>query len=98
MSIVHAAAMSAQPFDATLVRDDGTPLHVVLTGVGEGFFDLFGLPMVRGGGLTHDHHVVAGPQAPFAIVVSYRAWTTMFGSDPNIIGKPLRFAEAPIST
>jgi hypothetical protein len=30
---------------------------------------------------------------PAAIVVSHHAWIDLFGSDPNIIGKTIRFAE-----
>src|SRR5581483_8204210 len=32
---------------------------------------------------------------PFTLVLSHRVWTTMFGSDPTIVGKTLRFAEGP---
>src|SRR5215472_9529699 len=32
LSVVRAAPMAGQPFDATLIRDDGTPVHVVLSG------------------------------------------------------------------
>lgn len=50
--------------------------------------------MARGRGFTHEEHLVAGPGVPLAIVLSHRVWTELFGSDPNVLGKSLRFAEA----
>ena len=40
LSIVRAAGL--QPNDLTLLHDDGTPQHVKVYGVTEGFFELFG--------------------------------------------------------
>jgi putative ABC transport system permease protein len=91
------AGLANQPFDATLVREDGTPINVVATGVTEGFFGLLGLPMARGRAFTHEEHVPGGRDAPLAVVASHRAWTTLFGSDPHIVGKPIRLAEAPVT-
>ena len=45
-----------QPADLTLLHEDGTPQHVKIYGVTEGFFELFGLPMTLGG-FTHEHFV-----------------------------------------
>jgi putative ABC transport system permease protein len=53
-SIVRAAGM--QQADLTLLHEDGTPQHVKITGVSEGFFELFGLPMTLGG-FTHENFV-----------------------------------------
>ena len=33
------------------------------------------------------------PPPPPAVVISHRMWRELFNSDPNIVGKPLRFAE-----
>jgi hypothetical protein len=41
--IVRAAGVSSQPFDATLVRETATPVHVVAIGVSEGFFEVLGM-------------------------------------------------------
>ncbi len=57
MSIVRAAGM--QTADLTLLHEDGTPQHVKIYGVSEGFFELFGLPMTLGG-FTHQHFVPPG--------------------------------------
>jgi putative ABC transport system permease protein len=105
-SIVRAAGMQGN--DVTLIHDDGTPQHVTAYGVTEGFFELFGLPMTLGG-FTHQNFVpppppppaaaqgtpaTAGPPpAPPVVVISYRVWQDLYHGDPNIVGKPIRFAE-----
>ena len=33
------------------------------------------------------------PNTPPSVVISYRIWQDMYGGDPGVIGKPLRFAE-----
>jgi putative ABC transport system permease protein len=96
--VERVAAASGQPFDATLVRDHGAPVGVLMTWVTEGFFDIVGLPMTRGRAFTHDEHVPGGRDAPLAVILSHHAWTTLFGSDPGVIGATLRVAEAPITT
>jgi putative ABC transport system permease protein len=96
-AVLRVAGLSNQPFDATLLRDDGTPMSVQLSGVTEGFFELLGLPMARGRAFTHEEHLVTGRNAPFALVVSHRAWASVFGSDPAIVGKAIRIAELPVT-
>src|SRR3954463_3029378 len=106
-TIVRAAGI--QPVDLTLLHQDGTPQHVKVFGVTEGFFEVFGLPMTLGG-FTHEHFVApvqpppaapgaqapAGPPpAPPVVVISHRIWRELYGSDPAIVGKPIRFAEIP---
>jgi predicted permease len=100
LPIVKAAGM--QTNELTLLRQDGTPQHVRVYGVTEGFFELFGLPMTLGG-FTHDHFVPPappppntppGPGVPPLVVISHRAWQELYNSDPAIVGKPIRFAEA----
>ena len=106
LSIERAAAI--QGFDVTYLHTDGTPqgfrMHLVTTG----FFELFGLPMHKGG-FTPDMFATIPPQPapapgtaagappppppPPAIVISHRAWQSMFNSDEQIVGKPIRFAE-----
>ncbi len=106
-TIVRAAGMQEQTL--TLIHQDGTPQHIKVYGVTEGFFDLFGLPMTLGG-FKPEHHVppppppraAPGAQAPPAgppppppvVVISYRVWQELYRGDPNVVGKPIRFAEA----
>jgi putative ABC transport system permease protein len=61
LPIVRAAGM--QPADLTLLHEDGTPQHVKIYGVTEGFFELFALPMTLGG-FVHEHFVRPAPPPP----------------------------------
>lgn len=88
LSIVKAVGLQQQAL--TLLRDDGTPLPAAVYGVSEGFFELFGLPMAMGTSFMPEHYQDDGPPV---IVISHRIWRDMFGSDPAIAGKPIRFAE-----
>src|SRR5258706_2374325 len=63
LSIARAA--SFQPGDLTLLNADGTPQHVKVYGVTEGFFDLFGLPMTKGG-FQHNDFTPPPPPVPNA--------------------------------
>jgi putative ABC transport system permease protein len=93
--VARAAGYVAQPQEITLTRPDGTPFAAVATGVTEGFFDVFGLPMAAGRGFTHDEHVrIQGNVLP-SLVVSYATWKTLFDSDPDIVGKRVKVAEGP---
>ena len=99
LSIERSAGYNAG--DLTLVADDGTPSHVQVYGVTEGFFELFGLPMTAGG-FTHADHVPLPPPAPNTprqpgppprIVISSGLWKQFYNGDPAIVGKPIHFAE-----
>ena len=108
LSIERAAAH--QGFDVTYLHADGTPQHFRMYAVTVGFFELFGLPMAKGG-FTADQFVPIPPPAqpapgappgppptpppPPAIVISSRLWKSLFNSDDEIVGKPIRFAELP---
>ncbi|OFW05856.1 MAG: hypothetical protein A3H96_15635 [Acidobacteria bacterium RIFCSPLOWO2_02_FULL_67_36] len=99
LSIVRAAGL--QQADLTLLHEDGTPQHVKIYGVTEGFFELFGLPMTLGG-FAHEHFLRPAPPppntppvpgAPPVVVISYRIWQDLYHGDSAIVGKPIRFAE-----
>ncbi len=100
-SIDRAVGASSAPFDVTLLRDNAPPLHAAVYFVGEGFFEVYGLPMTLGSGFTHDQQapITTGPNPgqaggpPPVIVLSHHAWTDLFASDPDIVGKTVRFAE-----
>jgi putative ABC transport system permease protein len=87
LSIVRAAGL--QPQDATFLANDGTPRKTRVYAVTEGFFDVFGLPMTIGT-VAPDQIVTNGPPT---VVISHRVWRDHFGSDPAVVGKPIRFAE-----
>jgi putative ABC transport system permease protein len=100
-SIRRAVGMSSSPFDLTLLRENAPPVHAAVCFVGDGFFELFDLPMTLGSGFTHEQQAplsnggnpgqAQGP--PPLTVLSYHAWTSLFGRDANIVGKTIRFAE-----
>ncbi len=99
VSIVRAAGM--QSADLTLLHENGTPQHVKIYGVTEGFFELFGLPMTLGG-FAHENFVRSAPPGPNAgpgqgappvVVISYRVWQDLYHRDSAIVGRPIRFAE-----
>jgi len=84
-------AVGLQPFDLTLMKDDATPIKTRVFGVSEGFFEMFGLPMTLGGFMPQ--HFVQQNGPPPGVVISTRIWQNMFNSDPQMVGKPIRFAE-----
>ena len=100
LSIERAAGF--QSFDLTLLAADGTPSHVQVHAVTEGFFELFGLPMTTGGFKHDDFTPLPPPQPntppqpgpPPTVVISTRMWKDFFKGDPAIVGKPIHFAEA----
>ena len=100
LSIVRAAGLQSN--DLTLLHDDGTPEHVKVYGVTEGFFELFGLPMTLGG-FAHENFVPPAPPPPNTqpapgpppvVVISYRIWQDLYRGDPSVVGKAIHFAEA----
>jgi predicted permease len=99
LSVERAAAYVSG--DLTLIAGDGTPSHVDVYQVTEGFFELFGLPMTMGG-FTHDDFTPLPPPQPNAppqqrplptVVISQRLWKQFYNGDPAVIGKPIHFAE-----
>jgi len=98
LPLVRAAGVEAHPFDATLLRDDGTAVHVLLSGVTDGFFDVLGIPLARGPGFTHDDFVPAGTNPPLMVVVSHRSWRQLFGGDPATVGRTVHLSEVDAPT
>ena len=106
LSIERAAAL--QPNDLTLLHDDGTPQQVKAYAVTEGFFELFGLPMTKGGFTRDQFAPFVPPPAPApgaqpagpppqpprpVVVISTRIWRDLYNSDEQVVGKSIRFAE-----
>jgi putative ABC transport system permease protein len=98
LPITGAAGILGNPFEATLLRDDGTSVELLLSGVTDGLFQVLGIPMTIGRGFTHEDFLRSGPNAPMALVLSDRLWTEMFGRDPSVVGKTVRIAELSVST
>jgi putative ABC transport system permease protein len=88
------AAMSVH-FDLTLLRNDGTPMAIAGSAVDDGFFPLFGVPLIVGSGFKPEHFHRNGPNGA---VISPRLWHSEFADDPNIVGKTINLTtgSAPI--
>jgi putative ABC transport system permease protein len=72
--------------DLTLLTDAGAR-QVACFGVSEGFFEVFGLPMAVGRAFTpEDYTSWMGSR----VILSGRAWRTMFGGDPRVVGSTIR--------
>src|SRR5262245_42357935 len=93
ISVERAAGF--QPGQLTLMAEDGTPSAVSVYFVSEGFFELFGLPMTRGGFRAEDHAVFQPApnippqqqQGPLpAVVISTRLWASLYNSAPDVVG------------
>jgi predicted permease len=69
----------------------GEPRVVRAGVVGGSFFDVMGLRPVRGRLIDAGDD---GPNAAPVVVLTHRFWTTALGSDPNVIGKPVRLGSS----
>ena len=67
----------------------GEPREVRAGVVGGSYFDVMGLHPVLGRLLDMRDD---GPKAAGAVVLTYRFWTTVLNSDPNVIGKTVRLS------
>ena len=82
---VHRAS-AAFRYELSVVDQTGTPVKALGYGVTEHFFDVFAIPMALGRGFTPDEHVSG---APDSIVLSHRAWQTLFGGRADILGRSI---------
>lgn len=85
-AVTHSALVYRQ--DATVLTDAGAR-QVTSFGVSPGFFELFGLPMTSGRTFSEDDYA-ATPNT--RVVLSQRAWRTIFGANPAVVGSTIRFA------
>lgn len=80
-------ASGAFRYELSIVDGAGVPIKALGYGVVEGFFHVFGVPLALGRGFIAEEHVPGGPDA---IVLSYRAWQTMFGGRHDVLGTSVR--------
>jgi putative ABC transport system permease protein len=83
---VIASALTRR-LDGTILTD-AAPRQITSYGVSEGFFELFAVPTAVGRPFVAEDYA-----APFGsrVVLSYRTWRTLFGADPSIVGRTIRF-------
>ena len=89
-SILNAAGSGR--VDTAIVREDGTTFASIGSGVTEGFFDIFEMPVQAGRVFTHAEWL---PNAPPALVLSSHLWRDLYGGDLSIIGKTIRLVNGP---
>ena len=73
--------------DFTLIGLGGEPRTVKAGVVGGSFFDVMGLRPVLGRLLNAQDD---DPAAAGAAVLTHKFWSTSLGSDPNVVGRPIR--------
>ena len=78
--------------DDILIADGREAREVVATGVTEGFFDLFGLPMAAGRAFQPSDHA---NRTVRSVVLSNELWRNGFGADPQIAGRTIQLANGP---
>lgn len=73
---------------------DGVPTELTTEYVTPGFFSTLGVPAFRGRTLTaYDHDEGRNN----AVVLSFNAWRSVFGGDPNLVGRSLRLGGQPFT-
>jgi putative ABC transport system permease protein len=85
-AVVQSALIIRQ--DDTITTDAGVR-QVTSFGVSAGFFDLFGIPMAAGRAFSDDDHQAA---PGVRVILSQRAWHSLFGGSPTAVGSIFRFA------
>jgi len=90
--VERAAGYQTEPFNGSLLRDGAPPVNVASSAVTDDFFEVTGLPMLRGRGISREEQR-GGPNAPLVVVASSRAWSSLFGKDPALVGKTVHIAE-----
>ena len=91
--VERAAGFQSDLFSVAMLRDSAPPVSLAVSNVTDGFFEIAGLPMIRGRAITRDEQTTTGPNGSIVAVASYRAWISLFGMDAAIIGKTIRLAE-----
>lgn len=80
--------------NAALAMQGGEPERVPRAGVESTFFDLFGVQPMRGRSfLPADDQ----PNTTTVAILSEGLWKRRFGSDPNVIGKPITVNAVPVT-
>lgn len=92
-SPVFSAVAALSPDDATWDGPEG-PVGVSVEYVTSGYLDVLGLAVTRGRWFGPEDDVVGA--APTA-VVSYAAWRSELGSDPDVVGRVVRLEGQPVT-
>lgn len=84
------AAFYGYSFEQSVVNDEGTPFAVSEFRASDQFFDVFTEPLLMGREFEpgEDWHNT---------ILSYQTWRDVFGSDPDILGKPINVGSGPLT-
>jgi len=84
------AAFYGYSFEQSVVNEEGTAFAVNEYRASEEFFQVFTEPLTLGRAFE--------PGDDFRnTVLSYQVWRDVFGSDPNIVGKPINVGSGPLN-
>ena len=84
------AAFYGYSFEQSVVNEEGTAFAVNEYRASEEFFQVFTEPLTLGRAFQ--------PGDDFRnTVLSYQVWRDVFGSDPNIVGKPINVGSGPLN-
>lgn len=84
------AAFYGYSFEQSVVNDEGTAFAVNEFRTSEEFFQVFTEPLQMGRGFEPGDNYQN-------TVLSYQMWRDVFGSDPDILGKPIRVGSGPLT-
>ena len=99
-----ALAATNNVFEASLTAAGGEPEQVKIGAVTANFFDLLGAPPLLGRTFLKEDETpipdgAVAPNSdppPGALVLSYGFFRRRFGGDPKVIGRTVRFNDAPL--
>jgi predicted permease len=84
------AAFYGYSFEQSVVNDEGAPFAVSEFRASDEFFDVFTEPLLMG------REFEPGEDWQNTIL-SYQTWRDVFGSDPDILGKPINVGSGPLT-
>ena len=72
-------------YEASFEDASGNPVQILAQAVLPRFFEVFGRPMALGRSFVTEEQTPGDP--PTAVVLSHRVWQTLYGGEPEIIGR-----------
>ena len=92
----HATTVDAAPFSnwttGVNVVSSNRAAYLVQQRVGARYFEVLGVQTVAGRTFSEEEDRAGGPAA---VILSHHAWTTSFGADPAIVGRPISVRGEP---
>jgi predicted permease len=93
-SFDKVAAYGMAGFLPTLLELGDRLLTVEALAVSSNYFEVLGVPMALGSGITPEDEVRG---APAVAIISDRAWRVFFAAAPDVVGKVVRLNQTPIT-